>query len=297
METDYYDAVIDRVDQGIQNQIMKECRTFFPKEVLDDTSTFKDLILMPYPKIKKAIKAINTKYHNDMKKTCFHELSEKNLVPRDHYKLLVSMYTKVAGDTSVGKSMRVRLVYSLGLTVCPYCNRDYINARGGKVSGAQLDHFYNKDSYPFLSLSLYNLIPVCGNCNRVKSKKKGPFASVFDTDIDFDSSLTFDYNDEVTEIQLNIADGRVELSNNIREMKIKEAYQLHTTEVKELLELENAYKETQLWEIRNTLGAVRISDEQIKRIIFGPRIEEKDIRKKPLGKMMKDLHKKLKIYS
>lgn len=296
MEKDYYNAVYQRVSQDIQDQIMKECRIFFPKKVLDDSSTFRDLILMPYPKMKEAIETINNTNHEKMKKTCFDELSNKSLIPRDPYKLMVRTYSKVADAIAGGKSMRVRLVNSQELSVCPYCNRDYINARGGKVSGAQLDHFYNKDNYPFLSLSLYNLIPVCGNCNRVKSKKKGPFASAFDTNIDFVNSLTFDYDDQVTEIQLNIADDMVELSNNITKMKIKEAYQIHTSEIEELLELEIAYKETQLWEIRNTLGKTEVSDEQIKRIIFGPRIEEKDIRKKPLGKMMKDLHKKLKIY-
>lgn len=62
------------------------------------------------------------------------------------------------------------------LKYCPYCNADTVYAfkKGNtkkpvKVVSA-LDHFYPKSKYPFLALSLYNLIPVCSRCN---SQMKG----------------------------------------------------------------------------------------------------------------------------
>ena len=61
----------------------------------------------------------------------------------------------------------------LGVTVCPYCNRSYIftvekEARNGKAR-PQYDHFFPKSIYPYLALSMYNLIPSCAVCNGGKS--------------------------------------------------------------------------------------------------------------------------------
>ncbi|MBN3215858.1 hypothetical protein H5A45_07465, partial [Pectobacterium polaris] len=50
---------------------------------------------------------------------------------------------------------------------CPYCNQAYsftIFESEGAIRPT-LDHFYSKDHYPHLSLSLSNLIPSCSTCN------------------------------------------------------------------------------------------------------------------------------------
>ena len=68
----------------------------------------------------------------------------------------------------------------LNVAVCPYCNRQYIftvaeheeHQRAGSVTcyvRPELDHFYPKDIYPYLSCNLYNLIPSCSVCNHAKS--------------------------------------------------------------------------------------------------------------------------------
>ena len=61
----------------------------------------------------------------------------------------------------------------LGVTVCPYCNRSYIftvekEARNGKAR-PQYDHFFPKSKYPYLAVSMYNLVPSCAVCNSGKS--------------------------------------------------------------------------------------------------------------------------------
>lgn len=68
----------------------------------------------------------------------------------------------------------------LNVSVCPYCNRQYIFTVAeheerqweGSVTcyaRPELDHFYPKDIYPYLSCNLYNLIPSCSVCNHAKS--------------------------------------------------------------------------------------------------------------------------------
>lgn len=57
------------------------------------------------------------------------------------------------------------------LKYCPYCNADTVyafkknNAKQPAKVVSALDHFYPKSQYPFLALSLYNLVPVCSRCN------------------------------------------------------------------------------------------------------------------------------------
>lgn len=58
----------------------------------------------------------------------------------------------------------------LGVTVCPYCNRSYVftSKRGTRP---QYDHYFPKSKYPYLSISMYNLIPCCFICNSLKRDK------------------------------------------------------------------------------------------------------------------------------
>lgn len=80
-----------------------------------------------------------------------------------------NLYVKFRRSITGGK-----FIEKVALNVCPYCNRNYIynfNEDSSTKTTAQLDHFYDKSSYPYLAVSLYNLIPSCGTCNLRKSKK------------------------------------------------------------------------------------------------------------------------------
>jgi len=69
---------------------------------------------------------------------------------------------------------------TLGIKVCPYCNRSFLAvAEQKKPKGTEdvlyfdIDHFFPKEKYPWLALSFYNLIPSCTICNqRIKGKKE-----------------------------------------------------------------------------------------------------------------------------
>lgn len=75
-----------------------------------------------------------------------------------------------------------RLAVMLNVKTCLYCNQQYTLSFGtfetdpallnlGKSTAfLQFDHFFDKSTYPFLSMCLYNLIPSCGICNQKKSK-------------------------------------------------------------------------------------------------------------------------------
>ncbi|ALV92032.1 MULTISPECIES: hypothetical protein [Pantoea] len=68
------------------------------------------------------------------------------------------------------------LVASSQLSVCPYCNAEEIPLILGakKTHRPALDHFLPRSKYPFLGISIYNLIPAGNICN-----------TSFKSDIDF----------------------------------------------------------------------------------------------------------------
>lgn len=66
------------------------------------------------------------------------------------------------------------LAEMLNIKSCPYCNAHYtltIQTEKKVKAKFQLDHFYYKKKFPYLSLSLYNLIPCCANCNLSKGAR------------------------------------------------------------------------------------------------------------------------------
>lgn len=147
--------------------------------------------------------------------------------------------------------------------VCPYCNRQYITtARTQKGSKSdtpespeerekrtrpQLDHFKNKNAFPWLALSINNLVPSCGVCNLLKhDKDEGilyPFSEgmgsvfVFKT-VDNDGQITSvltgarrafgDFDVKLLPTVENINDElRERAEQSIRTFLLEEVYQIH----------------------------------------------------------------------
>lgn len=98
----------------------------------------------------------------------FHQL---NLTEENLENLKKIFNYKYFSELKPPKWSRHKLLTSLGIKVCPYCQRNYITSytlvEKDKVekTTADLDHFYSKKDYPFLALSLYNFIPSCPICN------------------------------------------------------------------------------------------------------------------------------------
>ena len=201
---------------------------------------------------------------------------------------------------------------------CFYCNKDFItNFESEKeVSTFQLDHFYDKATYPYLALSFYNLIPSCYICNaKVKGTK-----NTFEYDVklgkfkdetcippnaenfDFDNKVKFKlFLDEDCK-NLHIQDKedidiplKEQFSNEydkyIEIFKLNERYKAHKDIVYEMITKAELYPESRLKELQNLTG---IPFQQIKKDIFNLS-EEKDLSKKPFSKLIKDISEELQL--
>ena len=100
-------------------------------------------------------------------------------------------FHKMVEDAMAYKNVRdeiiVPFIKRLGIKTCVNCNSEYILS-ANKISYLddgnykvelkgryQLDHFWAKSKYPFLSITFFNLQPSCGFCNLWKKEKDGKF--------------------------------------------------------------------------------------------------------------------------
>lgn len=77
-------------------------------------------------------------------------------------------YGKLSDSTDHGA---YALMQQYNQRICPYCQMHHVNfyvSSSLKLRPA-LDHFYPESKYPYLGVSLFNLVPACEQCNsRVK---------------------------------------------------------------------------------------------------------------------------------
>lgn len=83
----------------------------------------------------------------------------------------------------------VRMLESMDVNVCPYCNRLYTMTitKDGSKSRPQFDHYKSKSEYPYFAISLMNLVPSCGLCNQSKHDKEEAVLYPYSDEMGLDS--------------------------------------------------------------------------------------------------------------
>lgn len=197
----------------------------------------------------------------------------------------------------------------LGVKSCLYCNAQFTHITKGKRSVEKLlfqfDHFYPKEQYPYLSLSLGNLVVCCSTCNQHKSKS-------------FDSKNLHPYQHDADRLfkfevpEENILGKLLGLGNNSLKPEIKilneksttikfnkdrieKIYENHADVVEELLLKSLYYDESKKSELLNAFEGLNLTESMIDRLILGNYVLEEDINKRPLSKLTKDISKQLKL--
>lgn len=193
---------------------------------------------------------------------------------------------------------------------CFYCNKDFITNfdTDKKVSTFQLDHFFDKGTYPYLALSFYNLIPSCPTCN--SSKVKGS-ANTFENNCIAPNSQNFDFHQKVKfkifldcscknlhikssdDIDLILKENFSDMYDKYIEIfKLNERYKAHKDIVFEMIQKAEFYPQSRLKELQDLTG---IPYQQIKKDIFNLIDEDADLSKQPFSKLIVDMSKELGI--
>jgi len=233
-------------------------------------------------------------------------------------KTLFFNYTAIMNHSS---NIAYWLTQKLGVSVCPYCNRQYIftvySKNGKKIARPQLDHFLNKNEFPFFALSFYNLIPSCSICNHIKGTQSiflHPYKEDFDTwkfNIDkvhncFFGKKTLDNpNEQDWEIIFNFictnsnkiktCEKCFRIVQNINVFALKEIYAFHKDYVSELVFKAQAYTETYYDSVIKSFSDLGLNEAEIHRQIFGTYVLREDFDKRPLAKLTHDILEQLGV--
>lgn len=226
------------------------------------------------------------------------------------------------------------LAEQLNIKTCPYCNAQYTltysknvdptffktlfksNEREKERALFEFDHFFPKSRYPYLSTSIYNLVPACKPCNNLKGSAKTDLLNyVHPYQRDFNKMFEFDCSDKdvidfllskkkIEDVEVILKSRKsgtfkVTLKNHIELFDLDKIYQLHKDVVEELYLKSYYYNSTrqkELLEIKITgTNKNLFTKEVLARFILGNYALDEDINKRPLSKMTKDIAEKIHI--
>lgn len=112
--------------------------------------------------------------------------------------------------SNVARKKISRFLKACGFNTCVYCNQSPIDYdeicsendsdEDENMMEGTLDHFYNKNRYPFLCTSFFNLFPCCGTCNGVAMKGERqigfyPYREDSENKVDSPFKFLFDIKD------------------------------------------------------------------------------------------------------
>lgn len=196
-------------------------------------------------------------------------------------------------------------VLGSGLRTCSYCNRQYITpilTSNGKMRGT-LDHFVAKSKYPYFSMSLYNLIPVCYSCN---SSFKGDIEFNFDDISPYEESMDdyirFYANLAINKpINIHIKTKKIKkeakAKKYIEVFKLEPQYNYHVNQVEELVLKRLIYSEEYIKDIKySKLNGFKISEKKLREQLIGYTQEQLKINDEPLSKFRRDIVEQLNFF-
>lgn len=181
-----------------------------------------------------------------------------------------------------------------GARVCPYCNRQYITTllTDAAKARAGIDHFKPKSKYPWLALSLYNMVLSCKTCNSSLKKTLdtvwNPYASSIAENFRFEGEFNSD-GDYFINVKLD--KGKVATESYLDRFKIREVMQNHVDVVKEYRQKQLAYSDAYMDSVLQNTQNLFNSKEDMKAAVFGYVPREEDIDRVALGKLHYDLAK------
>lgn len=243
---------------------------------------FEDIVLCPSLSLIKEIELFNK---------CFPDIDYEASEWCEFKKYMIGQYEKVR------KEILYDVLDSLNISVCPYCNRQYIfGADNNRKVAAQFDHFYSKSKYPYLALSFYNLIPCCPTCNKAKGEEHvdiNPYIEGFGNNgkLIIDSPLNCILKNADWEIRFESDD---RCKTNIQAFALSELYKKHKDYAHEIVVKSIANQKGYYNDLKISFSKLGITDELIDRIIWGNYLDECQLSNRPLSKMALDIIGQLK---
>ena len=207
------------------------------------------------------------------------------------------MRDKCLGEQGVG----YWFFESLGLDVCPYCNRNYIftveaDENNETKYRPEIDHFYPKSRYPIFALSFYNFVPACPTCNHIKRDNKlkvSPWDGYTGENTEPIFRVINTAQDPFPQKpKIKITGGE---EDDRKTLGIDRLYNKHTDVVKDILNRIQAYNTDAYSAVLASFQGIVNTEGELDRMVWGNYTDPNEFSKRPLSKLTSDILKQYKI--
>ena len=288
IKDDYYNLIATRTMQKYKNRTFESYYNQYIKSKLGGYE-LRDLLCGEYEKLVEIKESIDTKY------------SSKTNIVKQFFN-----YDKAQGKLSkLQPKISTFFEENVEVHTCYFCNIEFINkfkkSDGKFKNGFTLDHYIDKGKYPYLALSLYNLIPSCYTCNsKVKNVVEINNLSPSSVNFDFNTKVkfrTFMQNknlqiDEVKDFDLLLKeDFSKEYEEYIDGFMLNKRYEYRKYKVIEMINKRKEYPDSRIKELAKLTEK---TEEEVKQDLFGEYLfEDDDLHKRPLSKLTRDISREL----
>lgn len=192
------------------------------------------------------------------------------------------------------------------VSVCPYCNRNYITSyveenKDDIKTTASLDHYYPKATYPFLQMNIYNMVPSCIVCNSYTKSSRvfhhlNPYFDDGSISFEIDSTSLnslFPYMKCKSRVRV-VSEKDLKSKQSIEAFKLSEIYESHNIVVDELYQKVMDYENFAEDYYLRLLGNIDIGIDNVYKNWFDFLDQEET--EEPLVKMKKDIFNQIMGY-
>lgn len=198
------------------------------------------------------------------------------------------------------KNIRNEILANIKVTICPYCNRQYIDTyshEGNIKSIAQIDHLLPKSIFPLYSLTLLNFVPSCSYCNCIiKKDKLFPWKKFYTDNAPDEQYFELNYHDteglygKSSGFDLTITATKKEDLEHASFFRHQEIYKNHKEDITSILRKRLTFTSGYKKSLEELLSK-EMTNAEFKFMIFGVTGEPEDYLTIPLSKLKNDILK------
>ena len=291
----YYSLLTQRMNATKKKQIEKWCEDYLRKDNGEPYS-FEEVVKADYCELQSIKKQIDDNSLEQYNRFLYNHNKEYKTDNKKGKKKNTCYIKDTLYNSLSSKKIEAKLLLlkNVGISVCPYCNRNYIFSNENVIT-CQLDHFYNKDKYPILAVSFFNLIPCCPTCNRLKGTKDFAFYP-YDQNNKAIDIMRFSYKTinskflrDKNSIIVEASPTEDLYSEQLETLKISKLYELHNDIVFDIIRKSEVFSDVYINSLQTSFPKIFSSSKEVKELLFGVPLSRDDIHKRPLSKLTQDI--------
>ncbi len=259
------------------------------------------------------LNCIKPQYFNSLHHRYFDSLSETELSTNIKINKVTKKFHEWVVEAMRYDAVRDKeflpYVNKLGIKSCIYCNAQFaittVNIEEELSGKYELDHFYAKSKYPYLSTSFFNLQPCCSHCNKTKNDKPSLFnlytndykkLELFSFYLEKKSMIKYMLSHNEVDLKIVFECISSELKDNHEELfHISELYEQHKDVVEEIIWKAKIYNKSYKETLSKSFSNFFPNTNGLNRFILGNYDNSNEIHKRPLAKLVQDVARQLEI--